>query len=275
MLIWALVLYRWQMRRCVRIQYGRLCISEQWMEWVTYKVCQIRRSRRGSRALGHRARPRGCRSPRRDSETPQCHTRWLLGWHEERGKGWRKREKMQHEVMVANEVDSRQTGNVNLNVSERERVPAFFIWWKALPIIECCSVSPFFSVRTWGHNFFFFFFFYSARLKSTRRRQATQTLPRHCDFDSSPPPTKTRCPLRLGKLLQSSLASLFLSFLASVVLRFQLMVGTGGVQWKPSQLKSHHSLSIKRASVKVLTCFLPVAVRDSAPSFRRMTRAFC
>lgn len=261
------------MRRCVRIQYGRSCISEQWMEWVTYKVCQIRRSRRGSRALGHRARPQGCRSPRRDSETPQCHTRWLLGWHEERGKGWRKREKMQHEVMVANEVDSQQTGNVNLNVSERERVPAFFIWWKALMIIECCSVSLF--SQSEHEAITFNFFFYSTWLKSTKRRQATQTLPRHCDFDSSPPPTKTCCPLRLGKLLQSSLASLFLSFLASVVLRFQLMVGTGGVQWKPSQLKSHHSLSIKRASVKVLTCFLPVAVRDSAPSFRRMTQAFC
>lgn len=180
MLIWALVLYRWQMRRCVRIQYGRLCISEQWMEWVTYKVCQIRRSRRGSRALGHRARPPGCRSPRRDSETPQCHTRWLLGWHEERGKGWRKREKMQHEVIVANEVDSRQTGNVNLNVSERERVPAFFIWWKALPIIECCSVSPFFSVRTWGHNFFFSFFFLLRTIKIYQKKAgdtgAAQTL---------------------------------------------------------------------------------------------------
>lgn len=55
--------------------------------------------------------------------------------------------------------------------------------------------------------------------------------------------SKTWCPLRLGKLLQSTFASLFLSCcLLGGMLSFD--GGTGGVQWKPSQLKSHHSCSI-------------------------------
>lgn len=44
---------------------------------------------------------------------------------------------------------------------------------------------------------------------------------RLCDFDSYSPRTKTQCPLCLGKLLQSSLPSLFLSFcLLGAVLSF-------------------------------------------------------
>lgn len=58
------------------------------MEWVTYKFDQFHLSRRGSRAHHHRAKLRECRFSGRDSETPLCHTGWLLGGMKE---GWRRR----------------------------------------------------------------------------------------------------------------------------------------------------------------------------------------
>ena len=101
---------------------------------------------------------------------------WMAWGEGGEGRREREREKMQHEVMVANEVDSRQTGNVNLNMSECERVSALFTWWKTLMIVECCSVSLFSQSEHEAITFFFF----SARLKSTKRGRrhtdAAQTL---------------------------------------------------------------------------------------------------
>lgn len=92
-----------------------------------------------------------------------------------------------------------------------------------------------------------------------------QTAEMHYDFDSSSAPTKTWCPSRFGKLLQSALARLLLSLCLHGVWK------RGGVHWKSGEPKRHHSLSIQQASVKVLTCFLPVAVSDWAPSFCSLT----
>ena len=57
---------------------------------------------------------------------------------------------------------------------------------------------------------------------------------------------------RLGKLLQSSLASLFLSFFCLLGVPLSCDGETGGVQRKPSRLKSHHRLSSIRQSVDTL-----------------------
>lgn len=77
-----------------RPRHHILC-EDGWNGW-TYKTRQFHLKRRGSPARRRRARPRGRRSPRRDSETLLRHTRWLLN---EMRRRWREKQKtMQHEM---------------------------------------------------------------------------------------------------------------------------------------------------------------------------------